>query len=47
MENEENKIVVLSVKIPKKDKDKLLEQCKRFDTDLSKLIRKIIKIYLE
>ena len=46
MENVENENVKLDVLIPKEDKAKLLEVCKEFDTDLSKLIRKLIRIYL-
>ncbi len=43
MENVENKDVKISVIIPKEDKEKLLELCKQFDTDLSKFLRKLIK----
>ena len=46
MENAENKDVKINVLIPKEDKTELLELCKEFDTDLSKLIRKLIRIYL-
>lgn len=43
MTKEEKDMVNINVLVPKEDKDKLLEICKQFDTDLSKFLRKIIK----
>ena len=43
MESKENGIVRINILISKEDKEKLLEVCNEFDTDLSKLLRKTIK----
>lgn len=43
MEEMKNIVVRISILISKEDKEKLLELCKQFDTDLSKFMRKLIK----
>ena len=43
MNKEENGVVRINLLIPREDKEKLLEICKQFDTDLSKFMRQLIK----
>ena len=42
----EKESVRINILIPKEDKEKLQEICEEFDTDLSKLIRQLLKIYV-
>ena len=42
----EKEFVRISILIPKEDKKELQEICDKFDTDLSKLIRQVLKIYV-
>lgn len=43
MSEKESEMERFSILIPKEDKEKLQEICKKFDTDFSKFIRKLIK----
>jgi len=43
MENENEDMVRLNILISRSNKEKLQKICKKFDTDISKLIRKLIK----
>ncbi len=43
MSEKESKIERISILIDPEDKAKLLELCEKFDTDISKFMRKMIK----